>query len=90
MVYLEGGDGKTYETMIILCGAQDDSEGEIFLIKIIEYLVMYNKYESSYYVEPEETSGDFKLIREYRFIKDGKIAEKLFIDTTILFYVWDK
>jgi hypothetical protein len=90
MVYLKGGDGKTIETSMILTGPKDHIEGRIYLSKIMEYLVQYYEYDDYTMEDVEINSRRYNITTAYLFIKNGKVVDKLYIDTTILFHVCSK
>ncbi|HZW40416.1 MAG TPA: hypothetical protein VFF33_14045 [Ignavibacteriaceae bacterium] len=88
MIKINDADGKTKENPIVILEAADSNEGWIFIFKYIEDYMQYHGYDNYDYDDIVDTF-DLEL-REFKFIKDGKVVDYLYIDWTTLFHVWDK
>lgn len=87
MIKVNYADGKTKDNPIVIMEASDDREGWIYIRKFLEYYMEYKKYD---YYDREDHGHTFdQFLSVFRFIKDKKIVDELWIDWTTLFHVWD-
>lgn len=87
MIKVNYADGKTKDNPIVIMEASDDREGWIYIRKFLEYYMEYKKYDNYDREDHGHTFDQFLSV--FRFIKDKKIVDELWIDWTTLFHVWD-